>query len=132
MREPFLSPNPPDSAPSWRPIPFPRLTQEQATTYLQPTEAGLKFHFYHADLSPTNIMVSADGNVTCILDWESAGFFPRMWIATKPRVCYAWVLEDVEGDAWAWRELLLEALAGRGYLPDVDGYRDFYEGRKRC
>lgn len=132
IREPYLSPNPPDSAPSWRPIPFPRLTQQQAATYLQPMETRSKFHFYHADLSPTNIMVSTDGNVTSILDWESAGFFPRMWIATKPRVCYAFILEYVEGDVWAWRKLLLKALAERRYLPDVEGYRGFYERKKRC
>lgn len=76
-------------------------------------------------------MVSADGNVISIFDWESVGFFPRVWIGTKPRVCYAFILEDVEGDGWAWRELLLEALAGRGYLPGVDGYRGFYERQKR-
>lgn len=95
-------------------------------------ETGSKFHFYHAGLSPTNIVVSTDGNVTSILDWESAGFFPRMWIATKPRVCYAFILEHVEGDPWAGRELLLEALAERGYLPNVEGYREFYERKKSC
>lgn len=43
------------------------------------------FHFYHADLGPTNIMVSEDGDhVTGIIDWESAAYYPRFWAATKP------------------------------------------------
>ncbi len=44
------------------------------------------FHFYHADLGPTNIMVSEDGRVEGVIDWESAGFYPEFWIATKPSV----------------------------------------------
>ncbi|KAI4188407.1 MAG: hypothetical protein LQ346_005321 [Caloplaca aetnensis] len=45
-----------------------------------------RFHFYHADLGPTNIMVSEDGIVEGVIDWESAGFYPEFWIATKPSV----------------------------------------------
>ena len=43
-----------------------------------------EFHFYHPDLGPTNIIISDDGSVAGIIDWEAAGFYPRFWIATKP------------------------------------------------
>lgn len=55
-----------------------RASQQQAATYLQAMEVGSTFHFYHADLSPTNVIVSTEGSVTAILDWESAAFCPRM------------------------------------------------------
>ena len=58
-------------------------------------DAGTNFHFYHADLGPTNIMVSGDGNVTGILDLESAAFYP---IGTKPKMSYGFILENVDGD----------------------------------
>ena len=45
---------------------------------------GAEFHFYHPDLGPSNIIMSDDGSVAGIIDWESAGFYPRFWIATKP------------------------------------------------
>lgn len=44
---------------------------------------------------------------------------------------YGFILEYVEGDVWAWRDLLLEAFAGRGHLPDVEGFRVSSE-RRRC
>lgn len=44
------------------------------------------FHFYHPDLGPGNIIVSDDGNIVGILHWESAGYYPDFWIATKPSV----------------------------------------------
>lgn len=30
------------------------------------------------------MMVSKEGNVEGILDWESAGFYPLCWIASEP------------------------------------------------
>ena len=45
---------------------------------------GSFLHFYHADLGPRNIMVWGDGDVLGILDWESAGFYPRGWVVLKP------------------------------------------------
>lgn len=44
------------------------------------------FHFYHPDLGPTNIMMSTEGKVVGVLDWEAAGYYPKFWIATKPSV----------------------------------------------
>ena len=44
-----------------------------------PPEIDALFHFYHADLGPTNIMVSADdGVITAIIDWELAAYHPRV------------------------------------------------------
>lgn len=82
-------------------------------------DAGESFHFYHADLSPTNIMVSGDGSVTGILDWESTAFYPRMWIGIKPKASYGFILKDFDGDKWLWRNILLEALKKRNFVPDV-------------
>ena len=50
------------------------------------------FYITHADLSPTNIILSGtavpkseDGasyvHIAAIVDWESAAFYPRFWIA---------------------------------------------------
>ena len=124
----YLLPDRTESAPSWRPVPFPRLSKSEAEAYLHPMDAGKKFYFAHLDLSPTNIMVSKDGTVTGILDWESAAFYPRVWIGTKPKVSYGFILEGVDKDVWAWRELLSEALQERRFVPDVEGFQVF---RKR-
>ncbi|KAK4040838.1 kinase-like domain-containing protein [Parachaetomium inaequale] len=81
--EPYLSPD--------SPRPFGPLTVQQCAAYFSATsteaapDVGAALHFYHADLGPSNIMVSA-GAVTGILDWEGTGFFPRFWISTKPSV----------------------------------------------
>jgi aminoglycoside phosphotransferase (APT) family kinase protein len=40
-------------------------------------------HFAHGDLSPRNIMVDENGNITAILDWEWAGWFPEYWDVTR-------------------------------------------------
>ncbi|KAH8723984.1 hypothetical protein GQ44DRAFT_773563 [Phaeosphaeriaceae sp. PMI808] len=49
-------------------------------------EIGELFHFYHADLGPTNILVSDEGEISGIIDRESAGFYPRFWVGAKPLV----------------------------------------------
>lgn len=92
-----------------------------------------EFHFYHADLGPSNIIV-AGGAIQAIIDWESAGFYPRFWIATKPSVSpgldFDPMIEGVEEHHW--RKLLKERLAGRGYEPRGDwwmGWRRNVKGR---
>ncbi|KZT56284.1 aminoglycoside phosphotransferase [Calocera cornea HHB12733] len=35
--------------------------------------------FTHGDLTPFNILVDEEGNVTGVIDWESAGWMPRHW-----------------------------------------------------
>ena len=75
------------------------------------------FHFHHADLGPTNIMVSADGEVTGIIDWESGGFYPRFWIATKPHVSPAFDFcpELPEVNVYEWRRGLKGKLESKNY-----------------
>lgn len=67
------------------------LTPEECVRYFSAPTAkyptlGEDFHFYHPDLGPGNIIVSDDGRVAGVLDWEAAGYYPTFWIATKPSV----------------------------------------------
>src|SRR5437762_6579058 len=39
--------------------------------------------FTHSDISPRNIMVSEEGHITGIIDWEYAGWYPEYWEAAK-------------------------------------------------
>ncbi|RMZ90126.1 hypothetical protein DV736_g2651, partial [Chaetothyriales sp. CBS 134916] len=39
--------------------------------------------FAHSDLYPKNILVSPDGHITGIIDWEYAGWYPDYWEYTK-------------------------------------------------
>jgi hypothetical protein len=75
------------------------------------------FHFYHPDLGPGNIMVSANGEVTGILDWEATGFYPSFWIATKPSVApdLDFYPSEPEIDDYEWRRSLKIKLESRCY-----------------
>ncbi|KAE8147512.1 kinase-like domain-containing protein [Aspergillus avenaceus] len=81
--EPFLNVEEEESHPSWKPTllgPFSRIATEkyfQRISPLMPSPIGDRFHFYHADLGPTNILLTDDGAVRAIIDWESAGYFPK-------------------------------------------------------
>ena len=125
IRDPFLLPTPSWNTPSWKSVPPARLTKEAAQCYFHPMNAGDTFHFFHADLNPTNVMVANDGGVTGILDWESAAFYPRFWISTKPKMSYGFILEDVDGDRWGWSNLLSDALQGIGFVSDFEGFSSF-------
>ncbi|KAB8336747.1 hypothetical protein FH972_021056 [Carpinus fangiana] len=74
------------------------------------------FHFYHPDLGPGNIIVS-NGAIKAIIDWESAGFYPQFWIATKPSVSpglnFHPVIDGVQ--EYEWRKGLKERLQSVGY-----------------
>ena len=48
---------------------------------LQGTTDGLIFT--HADLHPRNILIGEDGGITGIIDWETAGWYPRYWERVK-------------------------------------------------
>lgn len=84
-----------------------------------PPDIDALFHFYHADLGPTNIMVSADdGVITAIIDWELAAYHPRVWITTKTVVSSAYWLECATDEPNLWGEVLGKAL-------EVEGFKAF-------
>lgn len=132
---PFESPEP-----SWKPHILPRwsLPEFQAFTAKffpngpadQPSID--EFVFYHADLGPTNVMVR-DEQLHGLIDWESAAYYPRWWVALKPGISAGFYLHrDVATDRKEWARLLVEALGARGFLPPpgFEKYRgDDYRGR---
>ncbi|GAP84261.1 putative phosphotransferase family protein [Rosellinia necatrix] len=48
--------------------------------------------FTHADLAPRNILVDESCNITGLVDWESAGWYPEYWEYAKTQV--QWKAED--------------------------------------
>ncbi|KAL8646449.1 MAG: hypothetical protein Q9226_006853 [Calogaya cf. arnoldii] len=91
--------------------------REALTTSSAPCPPFEQFHFYHADLGPTNIMVSEGGVVEGIIDWESAGYYPQFWIATKPSVSPGLSLCPVPPgcEEWEWRRALKSELERLGF-----------------
>ncbi|KAL4886824.1 hypothetical protein BJY04DRAFT_176617 [Aspergillus karnatakaensis] len=79
----FLNVHAEKSHPSWKPRLLGPMSVSSFQTYLQRISRSYNppdstaFHFYHADLGPTNLLLSDDGEVKAILDWESAGFYPK-------------------------------------------------------
>jgi len=123
--EPFLTVAAKPSHPSWIPRPLGPLLLTDFTTYLSRQLATRYpdigcFYYYHADLGPGNIIVSESGNVEGIIDWESAGFYPRFWIASKPMLSPGFYLSPAEGtNREAWRDLLRRMLQKEGFEPAV-------------
>lgn len=87
--EPFLTYKKDFALPSWMPHPLGPLSQAELQSYLTKIhpdtqlEVGEFFHFYRTDLGPTNTLVSDEGELSGIIDWESAGFYPRFWVGTN-------------------------------------------------
>ena len=81
---------------------------------------GKKFHFYHADLGPTNILILDDGTVTAILDWESAGVYSKFWIPLKPYRSGGFNLDVQDDSRFEWTDLLESHLANVGFPLDHD------------
>jgi hypothetical protein len=122
--EPFLMAPAEPSHPSWKPRLLGPLPLAKFATYISNwsntsyVDIGFSFHFYHADLGPDNIIVSKDGSIEAILNWESAGFYPRFWIASKLVVSQGFNLNPTEETKkGAWRELLGSMLKKQGYEP---------------
>ncbi|KZO89461.1 hypothetical protein CALVIDRAFT_569901 [Calocera viscosa TUFC12733] len=72
--------------------------------------------FTHGDMNPNNVLVDHDGNLTGLIDWESAGWMPRHWEASYALCIYSryanWVnvihgiFPDLEHEMWVedqWR-----------------------------
>ena len=77
-------------------------------------------HFYHANLGPTNIILSDDGFVKGILDWESAGFYPRFWISLTPYRSNRFNLDVPNDSHYTWADLLISKLSDMGFALDPE------------
>lgn len=68
----------------------------------------------HDDQGPTNILVSdSRDKLVAVIDWASAGYLPRFWVATVPiSNTGGFSLSDGSRDAWA--QILVAALKTHG------------------
>jgi len=121
--EPFLALATKADHPSWKPRPLGPFSLPDFASHLSQRSSthcydiGTHFYFYHADLGPGNIMVS-DSKVVGILDWESAGFYPRFWIASKPKISAGFFLKSTDQtEKETWRNLLGNMLEKEGFEP---------------
>ena len=71
-----------------------------------------------------------DGEINGILDWESAAYYPRFWIATKPRLSAGFYLQKDRADRKAWSNMLGEMLEAKGFPEDIDGYYNWNNQEK--
>ena len=95
----------------------------------RPPELDQSFHLYHEDLRPTNIMISGDGNsVTGIIDWESAAYYPRFWVATKPVFAGAFWLECETDEPKLGGQLLGRELDANGFKEQEAIFREWRVG----
>lgn len=90
-----------------------------------------KFVFYHADLGPGNIIIEGEplAGTIGIIEWESAGYYPRGWIRTKFRLSSGM---DFDGDtaddpATGWRSRVQMSLGVNGFDDYVKGWRSWRE-----
>lgn len=125
VREDWLTSNPSPLEPSWKPNVQGPFTADLLKSYIGDAsiDIGSTFHFYHADLGPSNIILDDDGHLVAIIDWESAAFYPRFWIATKPLFSAGFNLAGSDRSEWAF--LLSNALERRGFKADADLYRSW-------
>ena len=108
--------HPHDTWPSWKPDVHPTYTPESLRTHLQkrskcePPDSGTEFCLYHPDLHPANIFIKVSKDcaqpvrISAIIDWEDAGYWPRFWFVTCPKVS-RWFLVEGENE-FAWRDKL--------------------------
>ena len=64
----------------------------------------------HLNVAPRNILWLEDGSI-CFVDWEAAGFFPRLFEVCRQRILYG-----LDGD---FNRLLLENRRGSVGRPHV-------------
>jgi len=130
VMEHFLSPEIPDDEPSWKPYLLGPQLPEPLQRHLK-EQPKMDYSFAHCDLGPTNIIISEDGSqVNGVIDWESAGYYPDFWIATKPCVSAAFLLEGVGStNTQDWRGCLTTALEKSGFQCDK---RRFEAWQRAC
>ena len=110
---------------------------------VEPPEVGQEFHFYHCDLSPTNIIVTSlekvEGeerqvHVAAIIDWEDAGFYPKFWIpfwVVNPLLTFALSVSEAQFKEnpnifEQYQGTLLICLEEVGF-PDGDDFGPWYD-----
>jgi hypothetical protein len=128
----------PTCVPTWRITTLGPLTHSELKIYLSSMSKedipffGDALVFHHADLGPTNILVSDDGNnIAAIIDWEVAGYFPDFWVATKPATVRAFQLDEAIVGPQAvdeWPSLFVEALVSKGFSCQKSVYQAWKSG----
>jgi hypothetical protein len=63
------------------------------------------------------MIVTPEGKVRALIDWEAGGFYPYGWIATKPSLSPGLdFYPSIEGaEDFEWRKRLKEKLMGLGF-----------------
>ncbi|SLM35102.1 Protein kinase-like domain [Lasallia pustulata] len=116
---------------------------------IEPPEFGPEFHLFHANTSPSNVLLSGTDeartegkshvHVAGIVDWHDAGFYPKFWITTLPfirhPIYYLSVtqeqLESPKYPYWAgsYRDCLRRAMEKLGFRDDhLSWWIKHYEG----
>ncbi|KAL9117832.1 MAG: hypothetical protein Q9187_005627 [Circinaria calcarea] len=133
--------------PLWQPLVHPPLTIEEVKERITkltgeaPPDLGEYFLFTHTLLVPPKIFVhmpaEKNGHVqlSCIIGWASAGYFPHWYIATNPRVNVSFGVENIEPppqDQFDWTWILSDALIREGFSCEAHWWVKSREyGRKR-
>ncbi|CAG9945501.1 unnamed protein product [Clonostachys rosea f. rosea IK726] len=114
--EPRLLEKPREERPCWLPrLLGPFKEEDDMRNYMLsisnevPPEIDQEFHFYHAELGPKNIILRENGAVAGIINWESAGYYPSFWVATKP-LLDTFDLECDREEPKSWAHLLRRKL----------------------
>ena len=68
--------------------------------------------FSHGDFNPWNILVTYDGHLSAILDWESAGWYPEYWDFTTTLM---W-----QRPGTFWFEIVMALMEGK-YSEELEG-----------
>jgi len=129
----FLMGKPPFSNPTWLPMILGPFTSAELRVYMSKisNKPVPRFDdallFYHSDLGPTNILVSADGNsVAAIIDWEAAAYYPDFWVATRPAGNPACRLSEPTVDlleSHGWNKMFSAALVEKGFSCQDDVFQ---------
>ena len=68
--------------------------------------------YSHGDFNPWNILVTYDGHLSAILDWEQAGWYPEYWEYTRALM---W-----QRPGQCWYEIIMALSEGK-YLEEQEG-----------
>lgn len=105
------------SLPCWTRRTHPKFTPEQLRSYflrmdgVEPPSIGEEFYLSHDGLAPDNVLVvnpiPDEENelplISCIIGWETTGYYPFWWIGTTPAVSFGYDLnrrEHAKPEAW--------------------------------